>query len=637
MRLFKKNTLLKHSQIPSHKKFFILRLYDNFFGSFHVRQVSKKNLFIEPDEIFIDSSNLPNFDTDQFEGRIEKPISRTTIYITGGIFLTIGILFIVQSFKLQMIEGKKWSKFAENNRLNKSLIFSERGVIQDRNGVLLAWNQIDETQGDYPLRKYRENSGTHNLIGYVKYPKKDKFGFYYNTEYAGADGVESFFESLLKGGTGLKLTETDVKGGVISENVMRPAQKGANITLTIDTRVQEFMYDSIKEISQRSGFIGGAGMITDLYTGEVIASVSYPEYDSNVMTAATNTAQIRGYLTDKGKPFLNRISQGLYAPGSIVKPMFALAALQEQIISPDKQIESTGELRLPNPFRPGEYSIFKDWKAHGFTDMRRAIAVSSDVYFYQIGGGYLNEQRGLGIKKIDEYSKMFGLGEAVTSGFFKGKAGVIPTPEWKAINFKGDIWRVGDTYNTSIGQYGYQITPTQAIRAMAVLSNGGIVIDFHIFKSISADKTESEISPNISSMKISEKTSNEVFQEIDKSHITAREAENTAPDRKILISNPEYYRIVNEGMRMAVTEGTMRALDVPFVKIAGKTGTAQVGVNNEFINSWVTGVFPYEKPKYAFLIMMERGPSNLIYGATAAMVELIGKMNLYTSEYFKVN
>ncbi len=119
------------------------------------------------------------------------------------------------------------------------------------------------------------------------------------------------------------------------------------------------------------------------------------------MAAATNTAIIKGYLQDSKKPFLDRIAQGLYTPGSIVKPFFALAALQENIISPDKQIESTGELRLPNPFRPGEYSIFKDWKAHGYTDMREAIAVSSDVYFYQIGGGYLNQQKGLGILKID--------------------------------------------------------------------------------------------------------------------------------------------------------------------------------------------------------------------------------------------
>jgi penicillin-binding protein 2 len=640
MRLFNKNTLLKHSDIPSHRKSFLSRWYNNFFGTFHVRRVSKANTFVEPDEIFIDSTNLPNFDTDQFEGRLEKPISRSTIYVTGGIFLLIGLVFAVQSFKLQLLEGDKWRTFAEKNRLNKSLIFAERGVIQDRNGVLLAWNQIDEGQKDYPLRKYRDVPGTHNLIGYVKYPKKDTSGFYYNTEYAGADGIEEFFEHTLKGVPGIKLTETDVQGDVISENVMRPAQKGKNITLTLDARVQEFMYDSIKEIANRSGFLGGAGMIMDIHTGEVIASVSYPEYDSNVMTYATNTALIKEYLADKRKPFLDRVSQGLYTPGSIVKPIFALAALQEKIISPDKQIESTGELRLPNPYRPGEYSIFKDWKAHGFTDMREAIAVSSDVYFYQIGGGFLNQQKGLGISKIDYYSEMFGLGEAITEGFFKGKAGIIPTPEWKARNFNGDIWRVGDTYNTSIGQYGYQVTPTQAIRSIVALANNGTLIDPYIFKSI--DEAEGTDEGGLSNTSTSTTPTQEASSVMTRSGGSASSSsrpadiERTAPPRPIAITNPDYYRIVNEGMRMTVTDGTMKALNVPYVKIAGKTGTAQQGVNNEFINSWVTGFFPYEQPRYAFLIMMERGPSNLIFGATAAMVELVGKMNLYTPQYFKV-
>jgi penicillin-binding protein 2 len=579
---------------------------------------------VDPDEIFLDSSNLPNFDTDQFEGRIETPIPRSTVYIVASIFLLVAIIYIGQVFKLQFFEGSKWSKLAENNRLHHSLLFAERGVIQDRNGVLLAWNEIGKNQNgstteeDFASRVYRDHLGTHSLIGYVKYPRKDKSGYYYNTEYAGADGVESFFDATLKGQPGMKLTETDVQEHVISESVMRPAIKGANITLTVDARIQEYLYDSMKEIVNRSGFIGGAGMIMDVRSGEVIAAISYPGYDANIMTSATNTSAIKGYLSDSKKPFLDRIAQGLYTPGSIVKPFFALAALQEQIISPDKQIESTGELKLPNPFKPGEFSIFKDWKAHGYTDMREAIAVSSDVYFYQIGGGYLNQQKGLGILKIDEYAHQFGLGGAVTSGFFKGKAGIIPTPEWKEKNFNGDIWRVGDTYNTVIGQYGFQVTPAQVIRAVSALANKGILYDPYIFKSM---EQGGEFGANRAPSQVS---------------AIRKDIENTVV-KKVEISNPEYYRIVQEGMRMTVTEGTMQALNVPYVKIAGKTGTAQVGVNNQFINSWTTGFFPYESPKYAFVVMMERGPSDAIYGGTAAMALLIEKMNLYAPEYFKVD
>lgn len=597
------------------------------------------NKDVDPDEIFIDSSNLPDFDTNQFEGRIEKPISATTIYVTAGIFLLVGIIYLGQSLKLQFFESAKWVGLAENNRLNKSLIFSERGVIQDRNGILLAWNQLDDKQKDFPIRKYRQTPGTHNLVGYVKYPKKDKSGFYYNTEYSGADGVESYFDKVLKGGPGLKLTETDVQGNVISESVMRPPQKGTNITLTLDARVQESMYESIKEISHRSGFLDGAGMIMDIYTGEVIASVSYPEYDSNIMTAASNTVAIKEYLTDKRKPFLDRISQGLYTPGSIVKPIFALAALQEQIISPDKQIESTGELRFPNPYKPGEYTIFRDWKAHGYTDMREAIAVSSDVYFYQIGGGFLDQQKGLGITKIDQYSKMFGLGEAISSGFFKGKSGIIPTPEWKAKNFNGDIWRVGDTYNTIIGQYGYQITPTQAIRAIAAIANNGTLVDPRIFKTVGLDESKIKSEDINSKFGSTNTVSSSTISSLgtNQSQLSPQEIEPIEENKKLPISSNSYFKIVQEGMRMTVTDGTMKALNLPGIKIAGKTGTAQTGINNEFINSWATGFFPYDKPKYAFVIMMEKGPSNAIFGATAAFAELMGKMALYMPEYFRAD
>ncbi len=626
MILFRrKNQYLKESSAPSYRKS-RLKKFLNKFSSYSSSDSLKNSNHggrhgheVHPEEIFLDSSNLPDFDTDQFEGRIERPISQRTVYFSAILFAIIGLIFIGQALKLQWSEGETWKKRAENNRLNQSLIFAERGVIQDRNGILLAWNQTpDSVQDNFPMRMYREEAGTHNLIGYVRYPKKDKAGFYYNTDYAGADGVEEYFDKVLKGGSGVKLTETDVSGEIISESVMRPALKGTNITLTIDARIQEYLYQAIGEMTRRSGFIGGGGIIMDIETGEVIASVSYPEYNSAIITAGTSTEIINGYFKDPGKPFLDRVTQGLYTPGSIVKPFLALAALQEKVISPEKQIESTGELRLPNPFKPGEFSIFKDWRVNGFTDMRRAIAVSSDVYFYQIGGGFLNYQKGLGIENINKYATLFGLGEPIKQGFFKSKAGVIPDPEWKAKNFNGDIWRVGDTYNTSIGQYGFQLTLTSAVRGVAALANGGKVVDPHIFKS--TEETSSSF-PNISPNFGASKIQTDQIEPIEKTRI-------------IPVDSPQYFKIVQEGMRMTVTEGTMTSLNVPYVALAGKTGTAQQGVNNEYINSWVTGFFPYDKPKYAFVVMMERSPASATYGASAAWKELVEKMNLYTPEYF---
>lgn len=639
MNIFGRNPkLMKGSELPSFRTPFYKKIWRKTFGRIFgngniVGFIDRVGNFggngnksgeVFPEEIFIDSTNLPEFDVDQFEGRIEKPISARTVYILMTIFAFIGIAYLFQTTKLQLVEGSSWRQRAENNRLNHSLIFAERGVIQDRNGILLAWNQTSANQNDFPLRVYREVPGTHNLIGYARYPKKDKSGFYYNTDYAGADGIEEYFDHVLKGGAGVKLTETDVKGDIISESVMRPAQKGTNITLTIDARVQEYLYSAIGEIVQRSGFIGGGGIIMDIETGEVIASVSYPEYDSSILTAGTSTDIIKNYFNDPGKPFLDRVTQGLYTPGSIIKPFLAFAALQENIISPDKQIESTGELKLPNPYKPGEYSIFKDWKAHGYTDMREAIAVSSDVYFYQIGGGFLNQQKGLGITNIEKYTRLFGLGEPIENGFFKSKAGIIPNPDWKAKNFHGDIWRVGDTYNTSIGQYGFQLTLAQAVRGVAALANGGKVIDPHIFKSVGVNKENLDAIAKSASSTAG----------INSSSVPLSQIEPLSSPRFVLADNPSYFKVVQEGMRMTVTNGTMGSLNVPYVALAGKTGTAQQGVNNEFINSWVSGYFPYNKPKYAFVVMMERSPASATYGASAAFRELIEKMNLYAPEYF---
>jgi penicillin-binding protein 2 len=580
-----------------------------------------KSKEINPDEIFIDSSNISGFDKDQFEGQIEKPISHRSIGIASILFLIICFIFLFRIGNLQIIDGETNRHISENNRLRRSLVFAERGAITDRGGNILAWNEDDPLQDEFSLRKYSNQKGLHSLVGYVRYPKKDKFGFYYDTKYEGADGVERYFDSILTGHNGLKISETDAKGNIISQSVLRPAIKGENIKLSIHEKAQKSLYGAIEEISQRSGFQGGAGVVMDIYTGEVLASVTYPEYDSNVMTDGKNIEKIQSYLTNKNTPFLDRVSQGLYAPGSILKPIFALAALAEGVITPEKKIESTGEMRLPNPFRPGEFSIFKDWKAHGFTDVKEAIAVSSDVYFYQIGGGF-QSQKGLGIKRIDDYAKMFGLGDSLEETFFSGKQGVIPTPEWKQKTFDGDIWRVGDTYNTVIGQYGFLVTPIQAVRFTSALANNGTLLTPTILS------TETENDLRVRGIYDASKKHTKKIQDVGK--ISPENATLTTPD-----NINRWYRIIREGMRMTVTEGTMQILNVPYVEVAGKSGTAQVGVRNQFINSWSVGFFPYQNPKYAFAILLERAPHTATVGSAFAVREWLEWMNVYAPEYLK--
>ena len=524
-------------------------------------------------------------------------------------------MYVYQIVNIQIFKGTDFRHISENNHLNQSLIFAERGAIMDRYGRLLAWNKIDENQTEFSLRSYRENAGTHNLLGYVKYPQKDKSGFYYNTDLKGADGVEKYYNDELVGQNGIKIVETDVHGKTYPGSLVKPMVKGTDLIITIDAKLQEAFYLSMKDIAGRSGFKGGAGVIMDVNTGEILASVSFPEYDSNVMTDGQDSAKINSYLNNDANPFLDRVSGGLYTPGSIIKPVFALGALNEGIITPDKQIESTGQLKVPNPYKPGEFTIFKDWKVNGWTDMRRAIAVSSDVYFYEIGGGFPG-QKGLGIDRIDKYAEMFGFGSSIQNNYFTGKAGVIPTQDWKKQNFNGDIWRLGDTYNTAIGQYGFQITPIQAVRAVCAIANGGYLVTPTLtMASTTSEYTVQGIPKSLSEL------SNFGLED-------QKQSKN-----KVAINDSSDFNVVRDGMRMTVTDGTMKALDVPYVKVAGKTGTAQLGTLKKYINSWATGFWPSEKPRYAFAVILERGPADAQYGSTAIMRLLLDWMNVYARQY----
>jgi penicillin-binding protein 2 len=225
--------------------------------------------------------------------------------------------------------------------------------------------------------------------------------------------------------------------------------------------------------------------------------------------------------------------------------------------------------------------------------MRKAIAISSDVYFYEVGGGF-ETQKGLGIANIDKYADLFGVGQKTGINLGGEKDGTVPSPDWKAATFKNDPWRIGDTYNTAIGQYGFQVTPIQMVRAVSGIANMGTIYTPHITL---GDKNYS---------------TPEVFP-VDKQNMS----------------------VIYEGMRMAVTEGTCTALNLPNVLVAAKSGTAQVGLGNTNTNSWIEGFFPYDNPRYAFALVMERGPKAASGNATRVMSEVIDYMSVYTPEYFK--
>ena len=562
------------------------------------RKKRNRNKEVEPDEIFMDSQNMPKFDTQQFEGRIERPITKKTIIGLGLILSFFIIIFLWRAEMLQINQGEHYLELSKNISLDKKIIFAKRGIIYDRNGVFLAWNEdvnsLATTTDDFSERKYINQAGLSHVLGYVSSPQKDSSGFYWQKEFIGQAGVEKFYDQVLNGVNGEKLTEVNVFGQIQSENIVNDPEDGSNLELAVDSRIQAQLYSSIVDLFSVVGYMGGAGVIMNIQSGEILAIVSFPEYDAKQLMSGDTTI-VNSYLLDKRHPFLNRAVSGLYAPGSIVKPHIAIGALNEGVIDPDKKILSAGSISLPNPYFPELKSVFMDWKVHGWVNMREAIAVSSDVYFYEIGGGY-KSQRGIGIGNIERYSKMFGFGEKTGIDMTGEVVGNIPNPEWKQKTFNGDIWRIGDTYHTVIGQYGFQVTPVQVVRAVAAIASGGKIL-----------------TPSI----ITHSTSTEVL-----------------PLRTVDL-NPSYYKIAQEGMRMAVTAGTANNLNVPFVKVAAKTGSAQTGTRNQYINSWITGFFPYNNPKYAFAIVMEKGPAKTSIPASLVMAELLWWMNDNTPEYFE--
>ncbi|MEI6296466.1 MAG: penicillin-binding transpeptidase domain-containing protein [bacterium] len=548
------------------------------------------NKDIEPDEIFLDSSNLSSFNTHQFEGWIEKPLPKKVIVFAFVFFLLVVSVFVLKIWSLQVKHGESFAIRSESNSLKKIAYLPERGVIYDRNDNLLAWNEKDG-------RRYTDKS-VHVALGYLGYPSKEdieKLDISIDSkEMAGKEGAEKIFNEYLRGIEGVEVVEVNARGEIQSENIFDPGVKGGDVKLSLDVDISNKFSEYISSLAKEKGFQGGAGVMMDVNTGEIVAMASYPEYDSNALIQK-DEEKVGEYLKDKRMPFMNRVVSGLYVPGSIMKPIFALAALNEGIIKPEKSIYSSGSISIPNPYSPDKPTVFKDWKAHGWVDMKKAIAFSSDVYFYAISGGY-EDQKGIGILNIEKYSKMFGFGTTTGFELQPEKSGNIPSPEWKERIFDGEKWSLGNTYHSGIGQYGFQVTPIQVVRAISAIANGGKVLKPTIIKQAPGAGVTIE---------------------------------------SIVEVDSDKFDVIKEGMRDSVLEGTSKGINFSQVEIAGKTGTAELGVSKKFVNSWNVGFFPYKDPKYAFTVVMEKGPVENTMGGVYVMNQLFNWMFINKPEFFK--
>ncbi len=416
------------------------------------------------------------------------------------------------------------------------------------------------------IRNYVDSLIFSHILGYEGKIKKEELEQnpeYSMTDSIGKQGLEKYYEKDLRGVSGKINLEVDSRGRIVRELETVSPKIGSDLVLNIDAQLQKKIFDSLAETLQKNDLKAGAAVALDPRTGGVLALVSYPSFDNNLFADGISKDDYQRLISDPSKPMFNRVIAGEYPPGSTFKPLMAVAALTEGVIDERTQIESRGGIRVGNWY-------FGDWKAHGFTDVREAIAVSSDVFFYSVGGGY-GSIRGIGMNNIKKYSEEFGLGQKTGIDLPGEVSGFIPTPEWKMKKLH-EKWYIGNTYHASIGQGYITTTPLQLATYIASIANGGTLYKPKIVSQIKKNNGET------------------VY--------------NRAEVIRRNFINPHILKVVQEGMRMTVMSGTAKMLNELSVPIAGKTGTAQYGRDDKTFG-WFVSYAPYDNPEIVLVVLVE--------------------------------
>lgn len=387
-------------------------------------------------------------------------------------------------------------------------------------------------------------------------------------DYVGKAGVEMQYEKILKGKNGKQQVEVDATGNAKEILASQKAVAGRNLILTIDSELQEVAEESLKRILDAHNKKKGAVIVMDPNSGEILAMVSLPAFNNNDFSRGLSNDEFSALINDEDRPLFTRAISGTYPSGSTFKMVVSAAALEEGVITPNTGFNSVGGLAVSRWF-------FPDWKAggHGWTTLSKAIAESVNTFFYMIGGGY-DDFVGLGVDRITQYSKMFGISEKLGIDLPNEASGFLPSKEWKE-RVKEERWYVGDTYNLSIGQGDILVTPLQVAAWTSVFANGGILYQPYVVKEI-LDSNNNVVS---------------------------------GVDPKVLNSDfisPENIRAVNRGLRDAVTYGSAVRLSTLPISVAAKTGTAQWSSKNP-PHGWLTAYAPYNDPQIVVTVLVEEG------------------------------
>jgi penicillin-binding protein 2 len=496
------------------------------------------------------------------------------VFIFKLIIIFIFLILGIRLFQLTVVKGSYFRRLSDENRLREYIIEPKRGEITDRNGEIIArtelGNKDEKKERIESKRIYEIREEIAHLVGYRQTADKNdhendnclvkmKLG-----DKIGKKGIEKIYECDLRGKNGTKLVEVDAKGNYLKTFSIVQPEDGKTIQLAIDLKLQKKAYEIIKDKK-------AAVVALNPKTGEILTFVSTPSFNPQVFEDKNQT-KIKEYFSDMDYPMFNRITDGTYPIGSIIKPFIAIGALEDKKLDEKTIIEDTGSITA-GQHTFGNWYFLDYGKTEGELNVVRAIKRSNDIFFYKTG-------ERLGPSRIKFWANKFGFGEKTNLNFDQSE-GLIPSPFWKEEVLQ-EQWYLGDTYNMSIGQGYFLTTPIQVAQATSTIANNGNLCQMNLLKE---DKTKC----------------------------------------KSLGIKMEYLNLIKEGMKQACSAGgtgwplfdfgiidknqseATESAKIKKIQTACKTGTAESADKKSEPHAWITVFAPFKNPEIVVTILVENG------------------------------
>lgn len=547
--------------------------------------------------------------TDSLHFKTEGKTSLPRVIFLPILVVIVFLILFVRLFHLTIVKGNFYKASAQDNRINEVIYPAKRGALKDRHGEPVAESINDGDQNSVKWkRQYKDNLAFSHLLGYLQIASKtDMKEDLCEThlmlgDSVGKGGVEKIFECPLRGRPGKKLIEVDATGKTIKTLNILPEKTGTDITLSLDSKLQQTAYDVVSqnrlssnvELDLREKPVSIIATIPK--TGEILLLYSNPSFDLTAF--GSDQKAVSNYLKDKKQPLFNRVTSGIYPPGSTFKPVVAAAALEEDKIDENFTVEDTGTIKAgPSTF--GNWYFLQYGRLDGTVNVVKALKRSNDIFFYRVG-------EKLGAPDLKRWAARFGLGRPTGSSLNEVE-GLLPSAFWKKQTL-GEKWYLGDTYNLSIGQGYLLTTPLQLHTALSSFANGGKLCTPKLLRAgknadhpLLKKELETECKP------LGLKT--ETLALVREGMKQACETGGTGwPFFNFIVNRINSNKNTNiressDGNTSGVAPVDSPEVEEERISVGCKTGTAEDP--GEPPHAWFTVFAPFERPEIALTVMVE--------------------------------